>query len=53
MNENMSRAEKEKRLKELLSIPEVNQGLLVGMAPPLYMRQISEAKRLLQELGRI
>jgi len=48
-----SDVEKEIRVHELLLIEGVKQGLLTGMATPMVMMEIQEAKKILQELGRI
>ena len=47
-----SRAEKEKRLQDLLAIDGVRQGLMMGMTTPKVTPYVREAKQLMQELGR-
>jgi len=47
-----SRAEKEKRLQDLLAIDGVSQGVMMGMATPKVASYVREAKQLMQELGR-
>jgi len=52
-NKNNSNKEKERRLDQLLAIDGVQQGLMTGMTTPMVMEEVQEAKKLLQELGRI